>query len=69
MRSLVVGADADVKIGSDVDDTETRNQVALHRAGERDVEPAGDEVDQERNLSRPLCAGQQEAVAAERAWA
>ena len=64
MAALVVRAGHDMEIGNDVDDAKARDQVALHRARQQDVEPAGDEVDQNGELAVPFGAGEPEVIAA-----
>ncbi len=63
VAALVVRTGHDVEFGDDVDDPEAGDQIALHRARQEDVEPAGHEVDQQRDLAGPFRAGEPEPVA------
>ena len=54
-----------LEVGEDVDDPDPLDEIALHRARQRDLEAAGDEVDEDRQLAVHLGGGELEIVAAD----
>ena len=63
LRAVASSARHDLEVRHHVDDAQTRNEVALHRAREQHLESPSHEVDQDRDFARPFGARELEAIA------